>query len=325
MTSKNSKQMMNWKAFEYALLMQFQEKLQNKTTILVVENSALLIAKDCFYGADSISQADYLLTASFAVNFLMDIEPRLSHDIWSHDVLELEIASDERGKKGDVRDILLIRAVQKWEIGVSAKNNHNAVKHSRLSGKIDFWKEWVGIPVSQEYFSKVRPIFSQLAAYRSESHATMKWSELWDYHTTVYIPVLTAFMEELWTLSQNNPEVASRLVEYLVWKQDFYKIVKKKNAVEIYAYNIHGTLNLPFDSVLSKYVTPQVVLPTEILDISFKEKSNNTLIVTLNNHWKLSLRIHNASSRIEPSLKFDINLVEAPNTLFKNTLHISTP
>lgn len=53
-------------------------------------------------------------------------------------ILELEILSDDKGKLGDVRDVLAIRLLQKWEIGVSAKNNHKAVKHSRLSNTIDF-------------------------------------------------------------------------------------------------------------------------------------------------------------------------------------------
>ncbi len=38
------------------------------------------------------------MAASFAVNFLIDIEPRLSHDIGESDMLELEIVSDDKGK-----------------------------------------------------------------------------------------------------------------------------------------------------------------------------------------------------------------------------------
>lgn len=51
----------------------------------------------------------------------------------------------------------------------------------------------------------------------------------------------------------------------------------------------------------------------------FKEKLDNLTNVD----WKLSFRIHNASSRIEPSLKFDINLLKAPNSLFTNSLSVS--
>ena len=64
-------------------------------------------------------------------------------------------------------------------------------------------------------------------------------------------------------------------------------------------------------------------LPTEIVDIDFKLESNTTAIVTMNNDWTLSFRIHNASSRVESSLKFDINLLKSPKKLFKNTLNIS--
>jgi len=100
-------------------------------------------------------------------------------------------------------------------------------------------------------------------------------------------------------------------------------VIKSKNTVEIQAYNINGTLNLPFDKIEPKYKTPKVPLPTEIIDISFKKNSNTTVIITMNNDWTLSFRIHNASSRIESSLKFDINLLKSPKKLFKNTLHIS--
>jgi hypothetical protein len=66
----------------------------------------------------------------------------------------------------------------------------------------------------------------------------------------------------------------------------------------------------------------QINLPDKIISIDFKQDSKTTLIVKLNNNWALSFRIHNASSRIEPSLKFDINLLKAPSSLFINTLSL---
>jgi len=56
------------------------------------------------------------------------------------------------------------------------------------------------------------------------------------------------------------------------------------------------------------------------LDISLKENSQTTLIVQFDEDWEMSFRIHNASSRIEPSLKFDIQLLTMPHSLFTNTL-----
>lgn len=323
MVTTNSKQMTTGKAFEYALLTQFQEKLKDKTNVQVIENSSFHIAKGCFENTIKTEQSDYLLTSSFAVNFLMDIEPRLSNDIGVEDILQLEILSDDHGKSGDVRDVLAIRVLQKWEIGVSAKNNHNAVKHSRLSHLIDFGEKWLSVKVSKEYFDAVTPIFKNLEDLRKESNATKKWSELGNYHTTIYAPILEAFIMELKKLDKNNDNIASHLVSYLIGNKDFYKVIKSKNTVEIQAYNVNGTLNLPFEKIEPKYKTPKIPLPTEIVDISFKENSNTTIIVTMDNDWTLSFRIHNASSKIESSLKFDINLLKSPKKLFKNTLNIS--
>lgn len=323
MVTTNSRQMTTGKAFEYALLTQFKEKLKDKTNIEVIKNSSFHIAKGCFENTNKTEQSDYLLTASFAVNFLMDIEPRLSNDIGEKDILQLEILSDDHGKLGDVRDVLAIRLLQKWEIGVSAKNNHKAVKHSRLSHLIDFGEKWLGINVSKEYFDTVVPIFKKLEKLKQESNSTKKWSEIGNYHTNVYVPVLKAFIKELKNLEENNDNIATNLVSYLIGNKDFYKVIKSKNTVEIQAYNINGTLNLPFQNIEPKYKTPKISLPTEIIDISLKENNETTVIVTMNNDWTLSFRIHNASSKIEPSLKFDINLLKSPKMLFKNTLNIS--
>jgi hypothetical protein len=322
-TSKKSKQMITGKSFEYALLNQFEEKLKDKTNVEVIKNSAYVVAKDCYDEVTDSERSEYSLSASFAVNFLMDIEPRLVNDIGKEDVLQLEILTDDKGKLGDVRDVLAIRLLQKWEIGVSAKNNHKAVKHSRLSSDIDFGEKWLGIKVSQSYFDEVNPIFSKLKKIRVDSNKTKKWSEIGDYHSDIYVPILNAFVKELKRLSDDSPKVvANNLVSYLVGNKDFYKVIKSKNSIEIHAYNINGSLNLPFKDIEPKYKTPKVSLPTQILDIYFKQDSNTTVIVELDNDWTLSFRIHNASSRVEPSLKFDINLLKSPKNLFKNTLSI---
>ena len=320
---KISIQTINGKAFEYALLNEFFERLKILTTISVVENEPFKTAKKCFVGFDDKEKSHYTLVASFAVNFLLDIEPRLSNGINDIDVLQLEIVSDKAGQNGDVRDVLAIRSLQKWEIGISAKNNHRAVKHSRLSNDIDFGSKWLNIPCSSIYFNEIKPIFDNLAKLRTASKATQKWDTLGDYHTAIYIPILDAFRKELLRLeSENSGITAQRLVEYLIGRQDFYKVIKGKNKVEIQAYNLHGTLNLPFENIKPKAKITKLKLPNRLIEVVYQENSKTTLLVTLNEGWQISFRIHNASSRIEPSLKFDINLVSAPHSLFSNQLII---
>lgn len=321
---KEAKQTQNGKAFEYALLNSFLERLQVLTSVSVVESEPYKTAKKCFESFNQTEKGLYNLNASFAVNFLIDLEPKLSNGIDKSDILQLEIVSDKQGQVGDVRDVLAIRSLQKWEIGISAKNNHRAVKHSRLSNDINFGEKWLGFSCSQNYFTEIKPIFDDLARLRTASKATQKWSTLGDYHTSVYVPILNAFKKELQRLDEEKPGiVAQKLVEYLIGNQDFYKVIKGKNKVEIQAYNLHGTLNLPFKDVKPKLKIQKLKLPNRLIEVVYNENSQTTLLVTLTEGWQISFRIHNASSRIEPSLKFDINLVSAPHTLFTNHLSLA--
>lgn len=321
--AKISTQTINGKAFEYALLNEFLERLKVVTSVSVIDNEPYKTAKKCFVSFDEKEQSHYKLVASFAVNFLLDLEPRLANGINENDILQLEIVSDKMGQSGDVRDVLAIRSLQKWEIGISAKNNHRAVKHSRLSNDIDFGLKWLDVPCSANYFEEIKPVFDSLAKLRTASKATQKWDTLGNYHDSVYVPVLDAFRKELLRLDSDNIGiVAERLIEYLIGRQDFYKVIKGKNKVEIQAYNLHGTLNLPFENIKPKAKIPKLKLPSRLIEIVYQENSKTTLLVTLNEGWQISFRIHNASSRIEPSLKFDINLVSSPHSLFTNQLFI---
>ncbi len=311
------------KAFEYALLQEFYNRLNTpNNNIVIIENEPFNTAKDCFNSFSENEQALYSLVSSAAINFLVDIEPRLSNSINPEDTLQLEIVPDIEGQSGDVRDVLAIRLLQKWEIGISAKNNHRAVKHSRLSQKIDFGDKWLGLPCSQEYFETIRPIFDYLTELRAKDRST-KWTSIPDMHKKIYVPLLNAFKSELERLDNENPRVVpQKLVEYLIGNKDFYKVIKGKNKVEIQAYNLHGTLNLPFDKIKPKAKIQKLKLPTRLIEIVYNNNSNTTLVVSLNEGWQISFRIHNASSRVEPSLKFDINLISAPHTLFNNHIFI---
>ena len=61
---------------------------------------------------------------------------------------------------------------------------------------------------------------------------------------------------------------------------------------------------------------PPFELPNRIIELTFKENSKTTIILTMNKGWSISMRLHNASSRIETSLKFDIQLQSKPENIF---------
>lgn len=316
-------QTINGKAFEYALLFEFYERLKTITSVSISENEPYKTAKGFFESFDKPEQDSFRITASASINFLIDIEPRLSNGIDIKDILVLELVSDRAGQSGDVRDVLIIRSSQNWEIGISAKNNHRAVKHSRLSKDINFGEKWLGVSCSENYFQEINPIFKMLTDLKAKDKST-KWTSIENMHQIVYIPILDAFRKELIRLDKENPNiVAENLVQYLIGNQDFYKVIKGKKKVEIQAYNIHGTLNLPFNKLKPKARIPKLKLPTRLIEIVYKENSTTTLLVSLNMGWQISFRIHSAKSVVEPSLKFDINLVSAPYTLFTNHIFVN--
>ena len=71
----------------------------------------------------------------------------------------------------------------------------------------------------------------------------------------------------------------------------------------------------PSQVKVSAIYVPIVQLPTELVAMRFKTDSKNTIEMYLNNGWELSFRIHNASSKVEPSLKFDIQFMGMPATI----------
>ena len=78
---------------------------------------------------------------------------------------------------------------------------------------------------------------------------------------------------------------------------------------------MHGTLNKPSKIKVSAITVLIVELPTELVALKFKTGSNNTVEMYLNNGWQLSFRIYNASTKVEPSLKFDVQCIGMPESI----------
>lgn len=53
-------------------------------------------------------------------------------------------------------------------------------------------------------------------------------------------------------------------------------------------------------------------MPTRIVSINFTPNRNNKVELYLDNGWQFSFRIHNASTMVETSLKFDIQIIGMP-------------
>ena len=74
----------------------------------------------------------------------------------------MKIQSDDKGKDSDLKEVLIIRRGIEWEIGLSVKYNHFALKYIRSSKNLDFWKKWYGIDFSEQYWTDIKSIFEYL-------------------------------------------------------------------------------------------------------------------------------------------------------------------
>ena len=51
------------------------------------------------------------------------------------------------------------------------------------------------------------------------------------------------------------------------------------------------------------------------MSLEFKPDSKNTLELYLDRGWQFTFRIHNASSKVESSLKFDVQIIGVPTSI----------
>lgn len=311
------KQTETGKAFEFACAYAIQEKYKDLSPVVMEDSPQLSTANRFFEYMSNLEKEDYIKGARAAIKIIDRLEPKLSS---KDGMLVLKLQTDSKGIIGDVRDVICCRE-DGWEVGLSCKHNHEAVKHSRLSDMIDFGKDWFNKSCSEEYFSEVREVFWPLRVIRDESKregTPILWANIPDKEDKCYVPVLKAFMKELKRLDAQFPgEIPEKLIKYLIGTNDFYKVIMNdsRRFTQIESININGTLNKPDGKRRALIDVPLMKLPSKFYEIAFKDGSKNTIVVVCDQGWNVSMRIHNASSKVEPSLKFDVQLLAMPSSI----------
>lgn len=300
------------RAYEYICVLTLCEEIQKIRPAIVQINSALNANANAWNSISTFLQNLLTESAKAATATIFDMEPMLLEE--GEDLVVLTCQTDKEGKEGDVRDIVITRKDVKWEIGLSIKHNHFAVKHSRLGKSLDFGAKWFGVSCSQDYWDAIKPVFDYL---EEQKKLGKKWSELPSKDLQVYVPLLQAFMDEIKKSNAQDSNVPRKMVEYLLGEFDFYKVISidSKRITQVQTYNLHGKLNQPSRKNKPKIHIPIASLPTRIVSFGFKPDSTNTVELYMDGGWQFNFRIHNASTMVETSLKFDIQIVGMPATI----------
>lgn len=300
------------RAFEYICLITLEKEISKYRNAKIISNSSFDAALVAWNAIDKSIQSNLIISAESVIKTIFDLEPMITEK--DSDTVELLIQPDIMGEVGDVRDIVAIRKNKEWEIGFSVKHNHFAVKHSRLAKTLDFGERWYDKKCSEQYWNDVKPIFNYLS---EEKEKGTKWRDLPDKDLDVYVPLLNAFVDEIKRAYTEYSELPKRMVEYLLGAFDFYKIISidNENLTQIQTFNMRGTLNKKSNKDEPKVKIPLVNLPTRLVNIEIKPGSANKVELYLDNGWQFSFRIHNASTVVEPSLKFDIQIEGMPTSI----------
>lgn len=298
------------RAFEWAIGC----ALSKKTGATIIPSSYSKLAETSHVMMNEKVQKSFFEAANIAITHILEKESAL---LASSNEKAIGFNTDAAGQHGDVRDVLL--HVGNKVLGISCKHNHQALKHSRLSGKCDFIKAW-GIDdegCSVDYWNKIKPLFNHLTKLRQESNGTMLWNDIVDKADAYYWPVLDAWADEIQRLCDQSEEkqaqVCASIISYLVGKHDFYKVIcEGKKRVFIQGFNFNNTL-----------ATKKTKYPDTINAINSKNGGQYSKTIVFNRGYSINFRIHNASSKVESSLKFDINAIGLPsNEIYQQTFDL---
>lgn len=345
------------KAFEYASLVELYRELKNNGW----ESDRLEIIKDKNY--KNIERAyqmveepeeepddeermetihlqtslnKYNRAARAAARYLCKAEPILRSRSPVYGVLRA--MPDRAGIKGDVRDIDFaiyrdkLHTEQISDIGISCKNNHEAVKHPRITEDPDFAKEWTNgqFHCSEEFLINMKVILSKIDAYAQKYD---RWSCVEEKMDIFYAPIIELFIKEIKRLGianqndsiekQENAKTFTKLFfEYMFGTQDFYKFIKEDSSesTKVYPYNMHGTLMRSYEGVKNNQAVKMITMPEEIVEVRAKPNSKTTMEIYFD-QWIISMRLHNADTKItKTSLKFDVQIKAQPRKVMGNIL-----
>jgi len=312
-------QAQNGYAFEYAIIESIPIMIEDWITrnnkgscnFELITDEAFRNIQEKFSATSAELKAKMRLAAKAGLKKILDMEPRMVFAP-KNDPLIISSNPASNGIEGDVRDIVMIRQLSQsrrrghqvdinqhhpWEIGISAKWNNDVIKNPRLAEHLDFCQSWFGFPCSGEYWQDITQPMNYVRA-----HLGRNWSELLRKRELVYLPMTNAFINEVSRQSQAHSNLPELLVNYLIGKFDFYKMIAKRDQqiTNVQVFNLRGNLNQVDDRNLPMiHINSQSnQRPTRIVSIGHYRVRDSWVEIILDNGWQFTLRLHNAETKL---------------------------
>jgi hypothetical protein len=286
------------RALEYVICKSIEDYLTDKLKLEVSTTELLhrtyFRDKGYFDELDEATQKDFLACGNAFIEWL-----KIQEWISNASRFTLSRLTDFDAKSENPADIQLgiINKNDLLELKYfSIKHVHNALCHPRLPSlaqqcsitdkKIDsdyrksYEKVWL------DFYKKAKQAGTGIKTYKELEKKNPKIKEKF-----LYEPLQKNVITFLETHA-NNAKGAAAFFEYLVGKKDYIVIKNEKKFIEI------------------KYFS-NIKKPTRF-KINYPFKSKTTYLIEFNNGWKISMRIHTASSRIEQNRKIFMTEKEDP-------------
>jgi hypothetical protein len=308
---KSGTHVRNGKAFEWAVA----TAIAKQTSFTIIDDQNAAKPKGSFSEISPAEQQSFDKAAMRAVKHLIGKEGKF----FDTKVGLIKFQSDAAGKSGDVRDLVI--SANNKEIGISCKNNHADLKHSRLSDVADFVKEW-GLDTSgcsQTYWDEIKPFFANIKEH-IKNELAQKNIPLWDAYPRkidTYWGVLNAWANEIWRCygktEAEHDAFCAKIITYLFGTHDFYKVIRHGDtSVDVQCVNFKKALTKPY----ARY--PSVIRAIDNLNGGQYSKT-----IVFNNGFSINFRIHSADSKLNTSLKFAISAISLPvGQFYQQTLEV---
>jgi hypothetical protein len=270
----------NGRALEYIVVKEIEQQLlATQVDFTPRALQAQLKDQQKYFSLSVNSQQNYKKCAERIYQWLQD-EFSISNQ-----QVEIDRLSDQDAKKGDPTDIKITAGLT--PINLSIKHNHTALKHQRPSSTA----QHCGYPTGtsediqfRKYYKEIARTFYEIA----QSYSYFRDLETGRVLQHLYVPMCELVAQSInhWATSPHSP---NHLFTFLVGKTDFHKIIFNE---------------LPGELKIQTFNSPQFVKSV------VARNQSSYVELEFSNFWKISMRLHTASSQITvyPSLKFDTQL-----------------